>query len=243
MWAIYRKEIFVFFSSLIGYISIGVFLLLLGLVMWVFPDYSILNSNYASLDQLFLIGPLVFMFLVPAVTMRSFAEEHQSGTIELLMTKPVSIWAVIGGKYLASLTLVALALLPTLIYYYSIYQLGAPKGNIDSGQVLGSYIGLLLLGGCFVAVGLFSSALSKNQIVSFVIAIFVCFFSYWAFYYLSKLPVFFGRWDDVVERFGIDYHYESISRGVLDTRDLIYFISFIGIFLLMTKAVLDKQKK
>jgi ABC-2 type transport system permease protein len=211
--------------------------------MWVFPDYSILNSNYASLDQLFLIGPLVFMFLVPAVTMRSFAEEHQTGTIELLMTKPVSAWAVIGGKYFASLTLVALALLPTLIYYYSVYQLGAPKGNIDSGQVLGSYVGLLLLGGCFVAIGLFSSALSSNQIVSFVIAIFVCFFSFWAFYYLSKLPVFFGRWDDVVERFGINYHYESISRGVLDTRDLMYFISFIGIFLLITKAILDKQKK
>ena len=243
MLAIYRKEIFVFFSSLIGYISIAVFLLLLGLVMWVFPDYSILNSNYASLDQLFLIAPLVFMFLVPAITMRSFAEEHQAGTIELLMTKPLRTWEILLGKYLASLTLVVLALLPTILYYYSLVQLGAPKGNIDGGQVLGSYIGLIFLSGCFVAVGLFASSMSKNQIVSFVIAIFLCFFTYWAFYYLSKLPVFFGRWDDVVERIGIEYHYTSISRGVLDTRDLIYFLSFIGIFLMLSKSVLEKQKQ
>lgn len=243
MIAIFRKEISAFFSTLIGYVTIAVFLTLLGLIIWVFPDTSLLNSNYASMDQLFYIAPIVFLFLVPAVTMRSFADEHQSGTMELLLTKPVSIWQIILGKYAAHFILVILALIPTIIYYYSVFQLGAPKGNIDGGQVFGSYFGLACLGACFVAIGMFASALSKNQIVSFIIAVFISFIVFWSFYYLSRLPVFYGRSDDIVERIGMDYHYQSISRGVLDTRDLIYFVSVVAVFLFLTKSILDKQRK
>ncbi len=242
MIAILQKEITSFFSSLIGYISIAVFLLILGLIMWVFPDYSILNYNYASLDQLFTIAPMVFMFLIPAITMRTFAEENQSGTIEWLSTKPLTDYDIVIGKYLACVVLLILALIPTLLYYYSVYQLGAPVGNIDSGQVMGSYIGLFFLGASFIAIGIFASTLSKNQIVSFVIACFLCFVFYYAFYFLSKLPVFFGRYDDLVEQLGIDFHYTSISRGVIDTRDIIYFISVIAIFLILSKTALQKSK-
>ena len=243
MIAILRKEISGFFSSFIGYISIGVFLILLGLMMWVFPDYSILSYNYASLDQLFMIAPVIFMFLLPAITMRTFSEEHQAGTIEFLVTKPVTDLGIILGKYFASLVLLILTLLPTLIYVYSVYELGSPKGNIDLGQVAGSYIGLFFLGACFAAIGIFASTLSKNQIVAFVLACFLCFFAYWAFLYLSKLPVFSGKIDGLIEQLGIDYHYRSISKGVIDTRDILYFISFISIFILLTKGALNRQKK
>lgn len=242
MWSIYKKELSTFFSSLIGYIVIGVFLINMGLFMWVFADYSILNYNYASLDQLFSIAPMIFMFLIPAITMRSFAEENQTGTIELLTTKPVRDSEIILGKYLACLTLVIFAILPTLIYYYSVYQLGSPKGNLDSGAIMGSYIGLVFLGACFVAIGLFASSLSNNQIVAFILATFLCFFFHWAFYFLSKLPIFVGRLDDIIQKTGIDYHYNSISRGVIDTRDLIYFISVIALFIFLTQTVLLRRK-
>jgi ABC-2 type transport system permease protein len=219
-----------------------VFLVIMGLVMWVFPDYSVIDGNYATLDTLFSMAPLIFMFLIPAVTMRSFAEERQSGAIELLVTRPVTDWQIVAGKFLACLALVLFALLPTVLYYFSIYQLGAPKGNLDSGGILGSYIGLLFLASAFVAIGVFASSLTSNQIVAFVLATFLCFFTYLAFDYLSRLPVFFGKTDDIVQSFGIAYHYNSVSRGVLDTRDLTYFISISALFLAATVLSLGRRK-
>jgi len=242
MRSIFLKEVNAFFSSLIGYIVIGTFLVLLGLVMFVFPDTSVLEYEYASLNQLFDIAPLIFMFLIPAITMRSFAEEYQSGTMELLATRPVSDWHIVLGKYLASLLLVAFALLPTLLYYYTIYQLGEPVGNLDSGAIIGSYIGLFLLAGAFVAIGLFASSITGNQIVAFVLATFLCFLLYYGFNYFSRLPVLVGKVDDVVEMFGIDYHYRSMSRGLLDSRDLVYFLSVIALFLMMALVSIERRK-
>jgi len=242
MIGIFLKEINMFFSSLIAYIVIGVFLVFLGLMMWVFPDTSLLEYKFSSLDQLFSLAPIIFMFLIPAITMRTFAEENQSGTIELLATRPLREIEIILGKYFASLALVMFALLPTLIYYYTIYQLGAPKGNLDSGAIMGSYIGLIMLSASFVSIGIFASSMTDNQIVSFLLAVFICFFFFWAFNFLSKLPVFFGKTDDIVQMIGIDYHYNSISRGLIDSRDIIYFISVIILFLLGTMTVLERRK-
>ncbi|WP_235295881.1 gliding motility-associated ABC transporter permease subunit GldF [Portibacter marinus] len=241
MLTIISRELSAYFSSLIAYIIIGVFLLFLGLFMWVFQETSVLNYNYATLDQLFTIAPMVFIFLIPAISMRSFAEEHQNGTLELLLTKPISSLKLILGKYFSVLLLVIFALIPTLLYFYSVHQLGSPVGNIDSGAVLGSYIGLLLLSAVFTSIGIFSSSISRNQIVSFVIGAFLCFLFHWGFQYLSSLPIFFGRFDDLVQKLGIEYHYNSISRGVLDTRDILYFFSVIVIFILATKLSIDKK--
>lgn len=242
MISIFLKEVNSFFSSLIGYIVIGVFLVALGLVMFVLPDFSILEYNYATLDQLFSIAPLIFAFLIPAITMRSFAEEQQSGTIELLATKPVSDLAIIFGKFLASLALVIFALIPTLLYYYTVYQLGAPKGNLDAGAIAGSYLGLIFLAAAFASIGIFASSLTNNQIVAFILATTLCFLLYWGFFYFSKLPIFVGKSDDIIQMLGIDYHYNSISRGIIDTRDVIYFLSVIGIFIMLTVTSLERRK-
>lgn len=242
MIGIFLKEVNAFFSSLIGYIVIGVFLAILGLIMFVFPDTSLLHYNYATLDQLFDMAPVIFMFLIPAITMSTLAEEQQTGTIELLTTRPITDFQIILGKYLACLALVAFALLPTILYYYTVYQLGSPKGNLDGGAILGSYIGLFLLAASFVAIGLFASSLSNNQIVAFIFAAFLCFLFHWGFDFFSRMPFFVGRGDDVVQMFGIDYHYISISRGILDTRDLLYFFSVISIFLLLTLTSLGRRK-
>lgn len=242
MLTIFKKEVAAFFSSLIGYIVVGVFLLLMGLVLWVFPDYSVLDGNYATLDVLFGIAPLVFLFLLPAVTMRMLAEEWQSGTIELLVTRPVTDAQIVGGKFLAAWALALFALLPTALYYFTVYQLGSPPGNLDSGGILGSYIGLLLLAGAFAAIGLFASSLTNNQIVAFVLATFLCFFMYQGFDFLSRLPIFYGKSDDMVQALGIDYHYNALSRGVLDTRDLVYFLSVIVVFLAATTVSLGRRR-
>ena len=242
MLSIFNKEINAFFSSLIGYIVIGVFLVVLGLMMFVFPDTSLLNYNYATLDQLFSIAPLIFMFLIPAVTMRSFSEEQQTGTIELLSTRPLKDLDIVLGKFLASVALIMFALLPTLLYYYTVYQLGSPKGNLDSGAIIGSYIGLTFLAMSFAAIGIFASSLSRNQIVAFILAVFLCIFFYSSFDLLSRLPIFVGKVDDIVQMIGIDYHYDSISRGIIDSRDVIYFISLIFFFIFMTKVSLESRK-
>ncbi len=242
MQSIFLKEINTFFSSLIGYIVIGVFLVALGLVMFVFPDSSLLEYKYATLNQLFDIAPQIFMFLIPAVTMRSFAEEQQSGTMELLATRPITDLQIVMGKYTANLVLVLFALLPTVLYYYTVYQLGSPKGNLDSGAILGSYIGLFLLAAVFVAIGIFASSITNSQIVALSLAAFLCFIVHYGFFFFSKLPVFVGKVDDVVQMLGIDYHYESISRGVLDTRDLLYFLSMITLFIAMTLTALQRRK-
>lgn len=242
MISILNKEIQSFLSSLTGYIVIAVFLISVGIFMWIFSDTSVLDYRFATLDQLFSIGPLVFLFLIPAITMRSFAEEKNSGTIEFLFTKPLRASDIILGKFLANVVLVGLSLLPTLVYYYSVYQLGSPKGNLDTGAIIGSYIGLFFLGACFVALGMFASSLTNNQIVAFITGAFLCFFFHWAFTYLSRLPVFASSYDLFIQKLGINFHYSSISKGVIDSRDVLYFLSLIFIFLWLTYIQLEKKK-
>lgn len=242
MFALINKEIRSFLGSLIGYIVIIVFLTTLGLFLWVFPgDTNVFDSGYSSIGALFYIAPWVFMFLIPAITMRLFSEESRTGTIELLLTKPLTDFQIVLAKYIAGFLLVLFSLLPTLVYFYSVYQLGAPVGNIDMGGTWGSYFGLLFLGSVFVAIGLFSSAISNNQIISFIIGVFLCFFTYVGFESISSLKLF-GAIDDVIINLGINAHYLSMSRGVIDTRDVIYFFGVISLFLLFTKTVLGSRK-
>lgn len=210
--------------------------------MWVFSETSVLDYNFATLDQLFSIAPLVFLFLIPAITMRSISEEKSKGTLELLFTKPLTIYDIVVGKYLANFTLVLLSILPTFVYYYSVYQLGSPVGNLDSGAIFGSYIGLMFLGGTFVAIGMFASALTYNQIAAFILGAFLCFFMHWAFLYISALPIFATSFDLVIQKLGINYHYTNISRGLIETKDIIYFISIIVIFVYATIMVIQFRK-
>lgn len=242
MISLLRKEIGSFLSSLIGYIVVVVFLLAIGLYMWIFPGESnVLEGGYANIDTLFVIAPWVFMFLIPAITMRSFADEKKAGTIELLFTYPLTDLQIILAKYFAGFILVVLSLLPTLIYYLSVHLLGNPPGNIDTGGMWGSYIGLLFLASGFVAIGVFSSSLTDNQIVSFIIAVFLSFICFIGFESLSAL-IPFGSMENIVIDLGINAHYVSMSRGVIDTRDMLYFISLIVFFILLTKSVLESRK-
>ncbi len=242
MISVYYKELKNFLSSLTGYIAIIIFLVVCSLFVWVITENNLFNYNYASIAQLFDIAPLVFIILIPGITMNAFAEEKQNGTIEFLTTKPLSDFQIISGKYLAAMTIVFLAILPTLIYYYSVYQLGSPKGNIDTGAVIGSYVGLFLLAGIFAAIGMFMSILTSNQIAAFILTAFACFFFYWIFDFISELPAFYGKVDDIIKGIGIDYHYTNISRGRIDTRDVVYFLSMILFFLWLTYVTLDKRK-
>lgn len=220
----------------------AVFLITIGLFTWVFPiDLNVLNSGLANLDALFTLAPWVFLFLCPAVTMRLFAEENRTGTIELLLTKPLSDWQIIGAKFLAGWMLTIIALIPTLIYYFSVHALGSPVGNLDTGGIVGSYIGLLFLSAAYVAIGLFASSLTTNQIVSFILAVFLSFSVFIGFESISGMFA-----DTAAElwliKLGINSHYLSMSRGVIDTRDLIYFISIISMFLLLTKTRIESRK-
>ncbi len=243
MFALYFKEINSFLNSLIGYIVIMVFLMAVGLFMWVFPDtdFNVINNGYANIDGLFILGPWVFMFLIPALTMRSFAEEKKSGTIEVLLTQPISDLKIIFAKYLAGFSLVIFALIPTLVYYYSVHTLGFPKGNIDTGGMWGSYVGLLFLGSGLVSIGIFASSFTDNQIVSFIIAMFLSFFCYAGFDSISSLALF-GKFDNVIAGLGMSSHYVAMSRGVLDTRDIIYFFSVTVLFLTLTRTVIESRK-
>ncbi len=210
--------------------------------MWVFPgEFNILNAGYANIDTLFIIAPWVFMFLIPAVTMRMFADEKKSGTIELLLTRPLTDLQIIFGKYFAGLTLVILSLLPTLVYYYSAHVLGNPSGNIDTGGMWGSYLGLFFLAAAFVAIGIFASSITENQIIAFIVGVFLSFFFFIGFESISTLALF-GKIDNIILNLGINEHYISISRGVIDTRDVIYYFSIIGVFLLLTRTVLESRK-
>jgi ABC-2 type transport system permease protein len=241
MLSVFLKEVNSFFNSLIAYIVIAVFLTAMGLFMWVFPQYSVLDYGFAEMSTLFAMAPYIFMFLIPAITMRTFAEEKKDGTIELLLTKPLTDWQIILGKYFSSLILVLFALIPTLVYYYSIHSLGEPEGNIDSAAVFGSYIGLTLLGAVFTSIGIFSSVISTNQIVSFIIAVFLCFIVYMGFFYLSELEVW-GAAASLIDQLGIAYHYDALSKGLIDSRDVLYFISIIAIMLLLTRLILGSRK-
>jgi ABC-2 type transport system permease protein len=240
VYQIFRKEITSYLNSLVAYVTIGLFLLVLSLFLWVFPDSSILDYGYAGLDSLFSIAPFLFMFLVPAITMRSLAEERKEGTFELLVTRPLTDTQIVLGKYFASILLLLCALLPTLIYYWTVSILGNPQDNVDTGGVIGSYIGLFLLGSGFAAVGMFASAITKNQIIAFALAVFLCFFIFSGFDSLSGL---LSLQDYSIQYLGITEHYQSVSRGVLDTRDLAYFIILATIFIALTLLVLVRQRQ
>ena len=242
MYNLFRKELVSFFSTITGYIVVIIFLLSTGLFMWVFPgDLNILDIGYAHIAPLFSIAPWVFLFLAPAVTMRMFSEEAKSGTLNLLFTKPISDFQIVVAKYLAGLSIVVLSLTPTLIYYFSVYQLATPVGNIDHGATIGSYLGLFFLASIYVAIGVFSSSLSQNQIVAFLIALVLSFFVYVGFESLGTLT---GNYEIgyYFRQMGINEHYQSISRGVIDSRDIIYFISVVILFLLFTKTKLQSRK-
>lgn len=241
MLSLLKKEIQSFLGSLIGYIVILVFLTIMGLLLWIFEgDTNILEGGYASLAALFNIAPWVFLFLIPAVTMRLFADENKSGTMELLLTKPLSDLEIIFAKFLAGLLLALFSLLPTLIYFATVYYLGSPAGNIDQGGMWGSYLGLLFLAAGFVAIGLFASSLSDNQVISFILAVFISFIAYIGFDFFSSLDLL-GPIDYFILKLGINEHYLSMSRGVIDSRDALYFISLIAFFFLLTKLKLSSR--
>ncbi|APG59351.1 gliding motility-associated ABC transporter permease subunit GldF [Christiangramia salexigens] len=242
MLAILNKEIRSFFSSISGYLVIGIFLLVSSLFLFVFSgSYNILDAGFADLKPFFDLAPWIFIFLIPAISMKSFADEKKMGTMELLLTKPIGLWKLILGKYLGVLLLVIMAIIPSLLFIYTINELGKPEGNWDLGASLGSYLGLILLGGCYSAIGIFASSLSSNQIVSFLLSVFLCFFCFYAFEALGEIN-FLGSSGYILESFGINFHYKSISRGVIDTRDLIYFVSLIFLFLKLTQMTLRNEK-
>ena len=230
-----------FMSSLIAYLVIGIFLTGIGLLMWVFPETSVLAYGYAEMETLFVLGPYVFMFVIPAIAMRSFAEEKKTGTIELLLTRPLTDWQIILGKYFAAMFIILLTLIPTLIYYISVYLLGNPVGNIDSAAVGGSYIGLLLLAGVFMSIGIFASSITTNQIVAFIIGAFLCFLLYNGPGSLGAIDTF-SPYSLFMQQLGLLYHYDALSKGLIDSRDVIYFLSVIVIMLLFTKVVLGSRK-
>jgi ABC-2 type transport system permease protein len=241
MFQILIKEVSSFLNSLIAYIVISVFLMGIGLLIWVFPDTNVLDYGYADLSTLFNLGPYVFMFLIPAITMRLFAEEKKGGTMELLLTRPLSEWDIILGKYLSGLLLVIFALIPTLVYYFSISSLGNPPGNIDTAGVAGSYIGMILLGAVFTSIGIFSSSITENQIVAFIISVFLCFFLYDGFSSLAAINVW-GKASSVIEQMGITYHYAALSKGLIDSRNVIYFLTIIGFMLFCTHLNMERRK-
>ncbi|MBD8490219.1 gliding motility-associated ABC transporter permease subunit GldF [Echinicola sp. CAU 1574] len=240
MMSLVWKEVNSFFNNLTGYLIISVFLVALGLLVWVFPETSVLQYGFADLEALFVYTPYVFVFMVPAITMRMIAEEKRSGTWELLMTSPLKPYQIVLAKYLAGVLVVVLALLPTLIYYYSIYQLGAPKGNIDSAGFIGSFFGMILIGAVFAAIGLFSSSLTDNQITAFVIGAFISFALYFGFTALvslmqmSSMAIF-------LEDLSLNYHYESMSRGVIASGDLFFFFGLIASLIILTTLMIKKQ--
>lgn len=240
MTALFRKELASFFNSLIGYLVLIVFLLVTGLFLFVFDSsFNILNSGYANIDGLFILAPWIFLFLIPAIAMRFYSEELKSGTMELLLTMPISNSGIVLGKYFAGLVLLIFALLPTLLYYGTVYALGSPVGNIDSGATIGAYVGLLCIGGVYLAIGSFISSLTENQIIAFILTAASCFVFYTGFDFISEsVPAL-----SFLSTLGISEHYNSISRGVIDTRDVIYFLSFIALFLYFTTVSIAKKRK
>jgi ABC-2 type transport system permease protein len=242
MFSIYRKELSAFFSNATGYIVVGIFLLLTGLFLWIIHgSYNILDAGYANAEGLFYLAPWLFLFLCPAVCMRLFAEEKQTGTWEMLITKPISTAQIVLGKYFAALTLVVIALIPSILYYFSVAWLAEPFWNVDAGAFWGSFIGLLFLAADYVAIGIFASSITRNQIVAFIVAVVICFFMFYGF---ALIASFFNHAQVIqnVENVGINTHYKSISRGVFDSRDVAYFILIAIIFIFLTKLNLNLKK-
>ncbi|WP_268223809.1 gliding motility-associated ABC transporter permease subunit GldF [Sinomicrobium oceani] len=237
MFAIFKKEIISFFASPVGYLVIAVFLVINGLFLWIFDgEYNILNSGFADLTAFFRLAPWILLFLIPAVTMKSFSEEKKQGTLEILFTRPLTMWQIVLGKYLGAFVLVLMALLPTLLYVWTVWQLGNPEGNLDTGSTLGSYFGLLFLILSYTAIGIFASTLSTNQIVAFLVSVFVCFLFYYGFEGLLALG-----FETDISGLGMKAHFDSIGRGVLDTRDILYFISIAFFFLFVTVVKLKNR--
>ncbi len=242
MFALLRKEISVFFTSITGYIVIAVFLIVNSLFLWVFPgEMNIFDLGHATLGPLFTLSTWVFLFLVPAITMRLFADEKRTGTMELLLTRPLSEMQIILSKYLASVLLILFSLLPTLVYYFSVHSLGRPPGNLDVGATLGSYLGLFFLGSVYASVGLFASALTDNQIIAFILAAVLSFLLFKGFDSLASIEGLQNSAHFIV-KLGINEHYKSISRGVLDSRDLLYYLGVIVLFLFIARTVLLSRK-
>lgn len=240
MKALLLREIKSFFGSPIGYLVIAIFLLLNGLFLWVFDgDFNILNSGYADMSPFFKLAPWILIFLIPAVTMKSFSDEKKQGTLEILFTKPLSLWEIVNGKFLGAFILILIAIIPTLFYVFIVSSFTAAQNNFDYGSTIGSYFGLLFLIGAYTSIGVFTSTLSDNQIVAFIVAVFLCFFFYFGFDGLSSL---FGSFGSIIKTLGMDFHFKSMSRGVLDTRDIIYFISITVLFLAATVYQLKSLK-
>ena len=238
MFAVLKKEFNSFFVSPMAYVVIGVFLLFNGLFLWVFKDdFNILNAGFADLNAFFFLAPWIFLFLIPAITMKSFADEYSSGTIELLKTRPISDWQIVLGKFMAALLLVLSALIPTLTYVFTLFKLGNPIGNFDIGGIVGSYIGLCFLASTYTAIGLFTSTLSKNQIVAFILGVFLSFVLYYGF---DAAANSFDQ-NTTLQQIGIHAHYKSIALGVIDTRDLLYFASTTAFFLFVTKKRIENE--
>jgi ABC-2 type transport system permease protein len=235
------KEINTFLNSLIAYIIIAVFLTGIGLLLWVFPETSILEYGFADMGSFFSLCPYIFMFLIPAITMRMFSEEKRGGTLELLLTRPIRDIDIILGKYLAGVFLVTFSILPTILYYFTISYLGNPVGNIDTAGVIGSYFGLFLLGAAFTSIGIFSSSFTENQVTAFIIAVFLSFLFYFGFNAISGLGMFGGN-ADIIDQMGILYHYNSMSKGLIDSRDIIYFLSVIAGMIMLTNLILRSRK-
>lgn len=241
MLKILSKEISSYLNSLIAYIVISVFLTGIGLLMWVFPETNVLDYGFADMGTLFSFSPYVFLFLIPAVTMRLFAEEKKTGTLELLFTQPVTDFQIIVAKYFAGLVIVIFALAPTLIYYFSIYKLGQVQGNIDTAGVIGSYIGLILLAGVFTAIGVFASSITENQIVAFIVAVFFCFFFYSGFGSIAAIDVW-GKGSNFLDQLGLLYHYNALSKGLIDARNVVYLLSLTVAMLLLTNVIISSRK-
>lgn len=245
MKALFIKEIRSYFNSLTGFLVILVFLLITSLFLWVLPNEAtgtnILETGFASLESLFSLAPWVFLILIPAISMKLFSEENKAGTIELLLTKPLTELQIVLAKYMAGFVIVLLSLLPTLLYYYTIYQLGLPKGNIDVGGTWGSYIGLFFLASSFLAIGIFASSLTDNQVVAFILSLILCYLFHNGFEYLASFRMN-GSLSLFISSLGINYHYYSMSRGVIDSRDVLYFLTIITIFILSTRLILQSRK-
>ncbi len=233
MWSICKKDLQQFFSNLTGYVAIILFLLVNGLFLFVLKDSNLFDFGYATLDTFFELAPWILIFLVPAITMRSLSEEFKTGTFEILQTRPLSKWQIVSGKFASILLVLLFVIAPTFIYVFTIQQLSA-GGGIDSGGISGSYIGLFLLAAVFAAIGLCCSSVTNNAVVAFLVSAFASLLLYFGFNALSKLPVFVANADYYIEMVGIDFHYRSVSRGLLDSRDIIYFGSLITMFLLIT---------
>jgi len=240
MFPIAKKELHQFFSGFTGYISIILFLVVNGLYLFVLKDSNIFDFGYANLDSFFSLAPWVFIFLIPALSMRSFSDEYKTGTFEILQTRPLTNWQIVTGKYLAVLVVIVIALLPTLLYVYTISALSA-SGGIDTGGITGSYLGLVFLAAVFAAISSWCSGLTSNAVIAFLLGAFACVILYFGFNAISKLPVFTGNADYYIEMVGIDFHYRSISRGVVDTRDVLYFCSLVFLFLFATQKNISKK--